>query len=280
MKANEETQKSLTDPDARLMKGANGFDISYNVQMSVDSKHKLIAKFDVTNDGNDMKQLADMALATAEILEAPNLIAAADAGYDSASEIARCIGNGIVPQVSGSKGSLCVPCEAHEAHEITAHENGRGVYIKERNIVICPMGHVHPPKHYKNGGRMAIHYNYNACQNCTCRCTKTKYRQFGIRMKKAEFSKEHNADNLFVKQIHISPDLAITGRRKELAEHPFGTIKRAMDAGYVLTRGLQSITGEFSLAFLAFNLKRVINILGPQVLMEAIKNGHIALSFA
>ena len=99
-------------------------------------------------------------------------------------------------------------------------------------------------------------------------------------MKKVEFSKEYNADNLFVKQIHISPDPAFTDRRKELAEHPFGTIKRAMDAGYVLTRGLQSVTGEFSLTFLAYNLKRVINILGPQVLVEAIKNGHIALSFA
>ena len=99
-------------------------------------------------------------------------------------------------------------------------------------------------------------------------------------MKKAEFSKEYNADDLFVKQIHISPNPAITDRRKELAEHPFGTIKQAMDAGYVLTRGLQSVTGEFSLTFLAFNLKRVIKILGPQVLLEAIKNGHIALSFA
>ena len=120
METNEETQKSLTDPDARLMKGANGFDVSYNVQASVDSKHKLIAEFDVTNDGNDMKQLADMALATAEILEAPNLIAVADTGYDSASEIARCLENGITPQVSGSEGTFCVPCEPKSPRTKTA----------------------------------------------------------------------------------------------------------------------------------------------------------------
>jgi transposase len=280
MKSGEETQKSLTDPDARLMKGANSFDVSYNVQTSVDSKHKLIAEFDVTNDGNDMKQLADMAMATAEILEAPNLTATADTGYNNASEIAKCLENGITPQVSGSEGTFCVPCEPKQAEEITAHENGRSVYLQERNIVICPMGRVLPPMHYKNGQRMAVYYNFNACQNCTCRCTKTKYRQFAIRMKKAEFSKIHNAENLFVKQIRVTPDRRITDRRKELVEHPFGTIKRAMDASYALTRGLQNVTGEFSLVFLAYNLKRAINILGSQALLEAIKSGHIALAFA
>ncbi len=271
MEANGETQKSLTDPDARLMKGPKGFDVSYNVQTSVDSKYKLIAEFDVTNEGNDMKQLADMALATAEILDAPGITATADTGYDSASEIARCIENGIMPQVIGSKGSFCVPCEAHEVQEITTHENGRCVYIRERNLVICPMGRVLCPMHYNNCSRAAIYYNYNACQNCTCRCTKTKYRQFALRMKKADFSKNYSADNLYVKQIQVASDLAITARRKELVEHPFGTIKRGMFADHVLTRGLQNVTGEFSLVFLAYNLKRVINILGMKTLLEGIK---------
>lgn len=279
MKTDGETQKSLTDPDARLMKGPKGFDVSYNVQTAIDSKHKLIAEFDVTNDGNDMQQLANMALSAAEILEAPNLTATADTGYNSASEIARCLENGIMPQVIGSEGSFCVPCEADEAQEITSHENGRSVYLQERNIAICPMGHVLPPKHYKNGSKMGIYYNYNACRNCTHRCTSTKYRQFGVRMKKADFSMDHNADNLFVKQVYIAPNPGVTGRRKELAEHPFGTIKRSMDAGYVLTRGLPKVTGEFSLTFFAYNLKRVINILGAKALLEAIK-GYSKAAFA
>ena len=89
-------------------------------------------------------------------------------------------------------------------------------------------------------------------------------------MKKADFSKDYNADNLFVKQICIAPNPAITAHRKELAEHPFGTIKRGMFADHVLTRGLQSVTGEFSLVFLAYNLKRVINIMGAKGLIEAL----------
>ena len=267
---NEETQKSLTDPDARLMKDAKGFDVSYNVQTSVDSKNKLIAEFNVTNDGNDMKQLTEMATKTAEILESPNITAAADTGYNNASEIAKCIEAGIVPQVAGSEGTLCIPCQAHEAEEITYHENGKAVYIKERNIAICPMGNILYPKHYKNSGRTAIYYNYTACSNCTCRCTSVKYRTFAVRMKKAEFSKEYNTDDLHVKQVHIKPNPEIISRRKELAEHPFGTVKRAMDAGYLLTKGLEMVTGELSLAFLAFNIKRVINIMGTKKLIEAI----------
>ncbi len=267
--SNGETQKSLTDPEAKLMRGAKCFDVSYNVQTSVDSKHKLIAEFKVTDCGNDMNQLAEMAIASAEILEAPNITTTADTGYNNASEIAKCIEAGITPQVAGSEGCMCVPCEAHEAQKIVAHENGNGVYIKDRNIFICPMGNVIPPMFYKNGDRTARFYNYNACSKCTCRCTKTKYRTFGIRIKKTEFSKKFNADNLYVKQIYIKPDPEIIDRRKELSEHPFGTVKRAMDAGYLLTKGIKNVTGEFSLAFLAYNLKRVINIMGAKKLIEA-----------
>ena len=66
------------------------------------------------------------------------------------------------------------------------------------------------------------------------------------------------------------PDPKITTCRKELAEHPFGTLKRAMDMGYLLTKGLEKVTGEFSLAFLAYNLKRVINIIGVKALIKAV----------
>jgi transposase len=265
-----ETQKSLTDSEAKMMRGASGFDVSYNVQSSVDSKHKLIAEFNVTNCGNDMNQLFDMAKATAEILETPDITATADTGYNNASEIARCIENGITPQVIGSGGDLCVPCNSNESTEITSHENGKCIYIKERNIVICPMGNVLPPKYFKNVDRTARFYNYTACSNCTCRCMKSKYLAFGVRMKKDDFSKEYNADNLHVKQININPNPEITAQRKSLVEHPFGTIKRTMDAGYLLTKGIENAIGEFSLVFLAYNLKRVINIIGTKKLIEMI----------
>lgn len=266
---NGETQMSLTDPDARLMKDKKGFDVSYNVQTAVDSKNKLIVEFNVTNEGNDQKQLTEMAMSAAEILEAPNITAVADTGYNSASEIVMCIENGITPHVAGSEGSYCVPCGAQETKEITSYENGKGIYLKKRNVFICPMGNIMPPKHYKNTDRTGIYYNYRACANCTCRCTKVKYRTFALRMKKDNFTKDYNADDLYVKQIHITPDPAIIEQRKALVEHPFGTIKRTMDAGYLLTKGKSKVTGEFSLVFLAYNLKRAINIVGTKKLIEA-----------
>jgi len=76
--------------------------------------------------------------------------------------------------------------------------------------------------------------------------------------------------DITVKQVHIKPDKEIYRQRKSLCEHPFGTVKRSMDGGYCLTKGKRNVTGEFALIFLAYNLKRVINILGTKKLVEAV----------
>ncbi|MDR0400728.1 MAG: transposase [Treponema sp.] len=86
-------------------------------------------------------------------------------------------------------------------------------------------------------------------------------------MTEEDFPKSYNDADLYVKQIRIKPDKGIIRQRKSIVEHPFGTIKRSMDAGYCLTSGLRNAAGEFFLAFLACNVKRVINILGRKNLM-------------
>jgi hypothetical protein len=58
--------------------------------------------------------------------------------------------------------------------------------------------------------------------------------------------------------------------RKSLVEPPFGTIKRWMDHGYFLTRGIAKVRGEMSLTVLVYNVKRVINIIGVQKLIAAV----------
>lgn len=89
-------------------------------------------------------------------------------------------------------------------------------------------------------------------------------------MKQSDFSKEYDDKNLHLKQISVIPDKKIVKNRKSLAEHPFGIVKRAMGAPYCLMRGKKYVTGEFSLLFLAFNMKRAINILGAEALLQAI----------
>jgi transposase len=266
-----ETQKSLTDNDSRLMLSNGKMDVCYNVQTAVDSKHKLIAEFEVTNNANDMNQLTPIMQKVQDIFETETIAATADAGYASASDIAAAVQLGVEAHVAGTDYHICIPADDSTKEEITSHTSGRCVYVKERNIAICPMGKVLYPMHYKKSKGEAVFFNKDACASCTCRCTKEKRAfRYQFVMAEADFSKDFNDKELFVKQIHIKPDKEIYDQRKSLSEHPFGTIKRSMDSGYCLLKGKKKNIGEFSLIFLAYNLKRVINILGSKKLIESI----------
>jgi transposase len=149
-----ETQKSLIDPDSRLMKQANGnSDVCYNIQTAVDSKNKLIVDFEVTNAVNDFNQLSGMAKKALETLETNRLSAVADAGFDSATDIANCLMHGVEVHIAGvEEFDVCVPCSEEETQtgEILSQVKGRCVYLEERNLVLCPMGKVLYPGCYSN----------------------------------------------------------------------------------------------------------------------------------
>ncbi|MCL2472813.1 MAG: transposase, partial [Treponema sp.] len=270
-----EKQKSLTDPDSRLMT-SNGMkmDVCYNVQTAVDAENKLIVDFEVSNQGNDKNFIAPMAKKAQEILETEKITAVADAGYESIGDILKAREQGVDVHVAGTDFDVCIPAKEGEASkEITSHHKGRCVYIRERNIALCPMGNVlYPSSHKRNKkkGPWGVFRNSEACKQCPSRCTKDASGRIDylVPMKKEDFSKEYNAQNLAVKQIRIKPDKEIVKLRKSIVEHPFGTVKRAMDAGYCLTKRLKNVSGEFSLTFLAYNLKRAINILGCRKMIE------------
>jgi len=268
-----ETQKSLTDPDARRMFDNGSTEVCYNAQIAVDSKHHLIATYDVTNGGNDVGMLSSMASIAAEVLENPELTVVADKGYDSGTGIAECLMEGINPQVAGEDKDLCIPVTPSEGEvlpEITEHTNGRCVYLRERNVVICPLGRILYPKHYKKSKGSAVFNNPKACATCPQRCTKEKYMRFDVRMLKAKFRKTYDDTELHIRQVRYSVDNEIIKQRKTIVEHPFGTIKRSMDASYLLTVGLESVKAELALTFLAYNIKRAINVLGIGRLMDAL----------
>ena len=270
-----EKQISVTDPDSKKMLSNGKYEICHNVQIAVDPKNKLISEYAVTSDANDLNQLSEMATSAAETLEAENMSACADTGYDNASEIAACIRAGITPHVTGTDYDICIPEEDEEAEvsEIETHHEGRIVYIPERNIALCPMGKPLYPQSQKKCGRVVFR-NPSACKNCTCKCTNNKkgYREYEIVMAKEKFSKEYNDKGLRVKQVRVKADKELSRLRKQIVEHPFGTIKRAWGAGYVLTRGTEKVTGEFALTFLAYNFMRIINILGVPELIKAVRN--------
>lgn len=269
LKQTGETQKSLTDPDSRLMMANGKMDVCYNVQTAVDAKNKLIAEFEVTNEAVDKNQLTPMAKKTAETLETDSIHVVADVGYDSVQDIISGMNQGIDIHVAGTDFDICIPAGEANATEITSHKDGRCVYFAERNIALCPMGRILYPGFYKKAKGHGVFYNFKACSQCACKCTKeVRGRRYEVPMAESEFSKTYDDKNLFFRRIRIAADKELIRQRKSIVEHPFGTVKRNMDAGYCLTKGRNNVSGEFSLAFLAYNLKRAINILGAKNLIE------------
>jgi transposase len=203
-----------------------------------------------------------------------------DGGHDSTVDIPDTRETGDGAHVEGMNIGLYSPAqERGQAEEkqvpIQSHKDGRCAYVAERNIVLCPMGNILYPDSYKTykGKKGAAGFrNYAACAQCVCKCNVAKSRRFvfDVPMPEEQFSKEYNDLGLKVKQIRIKADRELVKKRKGMAEHPFGTIKRGMDGGYCLTKGLEKVRGEFALTFLAYNIKRVINILGCDKLLAAI----------
>jgi len=271
----DETQISSTDPDAkRMINASGGHDVSYNIQSAVDDKNNMIAEYEITNKCTDSNLLADMAIATKETLNAETLEVVADNGYFASTDIVKCINNGIIPHVSSEHDSytFCTETTEEESNPPINFDNqGRNIYLKDRNIALCPMGQILYPKSYTHSGGYAIFTNPKACRNCTNshKCFKND-RRLRIRMAFSEFSYEYNDKNLHTKQILYNPDKIKLRKRKTIVEHPFGTIKRGMNSAYCLLKGIEQVRGEFALTFLAYNLKRAINILGTRKLLEAI----------
>jgi hypothetical protein len=125
MLASPDQQISLTDPDSRSMatSGRGSGVVGYNVQVAVDTEHHLIVTHEVTNDGSDRAQLANIACQAKEVLGVDELEAVADRGYYSSEEILACDKAGITvtlpkPITSGieAKGRFGKQDQPHRAN--------------------------------------------------------------------------------------------------------------------------------------------------------------------
>lgn len=252
-----EGQVSLTDPDARSMKlgYSRGTEVAYNVQISVDAKHKLIVDHEVTNAGNDKNQLSSMAIRAKERLEVESLDVVADQGYYSSEEIKNCIEGNVSPYLRKPKDS--------NSRGLFAREEFR--YDGENDCYWCPAGKALPFKYETTyRGQVVREYIAEDCSRCGLRskCTRRKTGRQIRRWVEEELIEE------MARRVHAEPDKV--KRRKSLVEHPFGTIKRSMDQGYFLTRGLRSVRTEASLTMLAYNIKRVLALMGVQELIATL----------
>jgi transposase len=253
--ASGESQVSLTDPDAKLMKTAQGSEVSYNVQTVVDSKHKLIVAYEVTNERNDLGQLAVMAQQAKEALQVAELTVLADGGYYEGKALKECEQAGVTTYVP--------PPQSREAKRRGIFEQKQFRYDHQRDLYVCPQGEElrWRSKKHERGKEFKV-YKTKACAGCPLRaqCTTSKYGRKLVRWVHQEVIERLQARN------RGRPELLKL--RKTLAEHPFGTIKWGMDQGFFLLKGMRKVTTEFGLTVLSYNLKRVINILGVEQMIS------------
>jgi transposase len=261
MKESGEKQRSLTDPEARLMKTAKGMDVCYNVQLAVDSKHKLIAAVAVTNEVTDQEQLAEMAQQTKAELEVEALTVVADGGY---------FGGEVIKACEDEKITAYVPVpELGNAKRRGLFGREEFVYDASRDLYVCPQGaeltvmsRTSRKARYRKEFRI---YATKQCQGCPLRaqCTTSKY---GRRIKRWV---HHEVLDRLQARMRAHPEMM--GLRKALSEHPFGTIKVAMHHDRFLLKGLKHVATEIRLTVLSYNFKRVISIMGVTTMIEKLK---------
>jgi len=252
-------QISLSDPDARSMatSGRGSGTVGYNVQAAVDTKHHLIVTHEVVNVGNDRAQLSAMAKKAKATLEADELYVVADRGYFDSEEILACEQAGITvtlpkPMTSGAK-----------AKGRFGKPDFR--YVADEDVYICPAGE-RLVYHFSNEekGLVLRRYWTSACQGCAIKhlCTTGKERRI------TRWEHEHVLEAV---QRRLDEHPEKMRQRRETVEHPFGTIKARMGATHFLMKRLKNVRTEMALSVLAYNLTRVMNILGIEPLMAAMR---------
>ncbi len=251
-------QISLTDPDARSMAtyGKGTGLVGYNVQTAVDTETHLIVAHEVTNVVHDRAQLAPMAKAAKAALSVDELGVIADRGYFSSTELLACDEAGITPTVPRPE---------------TSGNRKKGMFVKAdffydaaTDTYTCPAGKALTYRYTREEkGLMHRRYWQNDCQSCHLkpRCTTGKERRI------TRWEHEHLIEAIYAR-MEENPDLMRL--RRCTVEHPFGTIKAWMGATHFQMRRLKNVSTEMALQVLAYNIKRVINMIGAGPLLKAI----------
>lgn len=265
LRQSEQNEISLTDPDSRRLHNGDGSIIGYNVQISADSKHFLIVDFEVTNDKTDQNQLANMSIKTKEALQVETLKVVADRGYYHSEEIKSCEDAGIETYVDSIA----------KVHPKGLFSKEQFVYQPQTDTYLCPAGQQLTFRGEKlEQGRQIRWYETSACKKCAIKhlCTT----QLNRNRRVIRWIHETILETV-AKRVAENPD--VMKLRKAIVEHPFGTIKRNMNQSYFLLKGFKKVTAEMSLTCLAYNIKRVLNILGVENVMEILGKFRLQLSF-
>jgi transposase len=260
LKHEPDGQRSTTDPDSRSMNSqAKGSGlVGYNVQAAVDAKHHLIVTHEVTNIGSDRSQLSKMAMAARDAMGKDKLQALADRGYFNGTELKACEDAGIAtyvpkPMTSGAKAQ-------------GRFDKSDFIYIARDDQYQCPAGEraIYRFNTIERNGLNARVYWTSACPRCAMKdeCTTSDYRRI------RRWEHEEVLERV---QQRLDRKLDAMTLRRRTVEHVSGTLKHWMGSTHFLTKTLAHVSTEMSLHVLAYNLKRVMRILGIAKTMKAMQ---------
>ena len=264
LNAAPDKQLSLTDPDARSMKTRGTGVVGYNVQTAVDAKHHLIVAHEVTNAGSDRDKLTSMSLLARDEMGVGNLTVVADRGYFKSEEILACHEAGLTVFVPKSVTS--------GATADGRFGKGDFIYDAGKNEYSCPAAERLIWRYATVESGLKLHRYWSSnCQQCTLKdkCTPSVQRRVS--------RWEHQAvlEQMQTRLDH-APDMMRI--RRQTVEHPFGTIKAWMGATHFLTRTIEKVSTEMSLHVLAYNMKRVIKLLGSAELIKVIQDRSVQVA--
>lgn len=271
------TRYFANDTDSSFQKDNGRCIAGYNCQTAVDEKNKLIISTDVTDENNDLHQLNNMKEKITTIKEELDVndktVLVADAGYHSESEI--------IEALKDEETDLYIP---HPRDVKTKEKQGREnknkipakgfekEYFKydiEKDLVHCPAGKILIRKSKKGSianGVRKIRYRCMDCKECKKRhlCTTSS------RGRAIEISENYKIMKEFQDKVKSKIGKKIIRKRKELAEHPFGTIKRHFGFRHFMQKNIENVKAEFSFISFIYNFKRILNIFTVEELINAL----------
>lgn len=262
-----EPQLSTTDPDARaLLVQGQVVEVSYNMEVAVDEKHKLPIATHVINR-NDRNALHDIAIEAKQNVGEKEITAISDKGFHNGRELEKCKTDHII--------TICAQPEVVNSNEYGTTPDylvSQFKYDKENDTYTCPAGQILKTKgtwHKKTRERDSYNfkkYRTPACKGCPVKHLCTGKAKGGREIERSEFAQaiEENA-------ARYRANKELYRKRQEWNEHIFGTIKRKW--GYIFTdlRGLKKVNGELNLIMTVYNFRRCISILGHKDFLEKIK---------
>jgi transposase len=253
--ASGRNQLVVTEPEARLMRTPHGHVVAYNAQTAVDAEHKLIVTFELTNDGNDLQQLHPMAVQGKAAVGADRVSVVADTGYSNGEHGELCEQDGITAIVPRAE---------------TVNPRGKQYFSRDKftyepasDTWRCPAGET--LRLYKTSQtQKKKEYTTKACGGCPLKgqCTNTRRRVI---------VRDFYEDAREAMHRRATDNPVWMKHRREMVEHPFGTIKWLMAHPRFLMKGLKKATAELALGVLCYNLKRVFTILGVPALLKALQ---------